>query len=92
VAWSGSFFGFEAFVNIPEGEATDVVRIRNTGQMHRLDFQIRCDDFKLTLYENRGPQGIPFLPVHPGRRPDGETEGHHRQRSVALPGDQYLSV
>jgi cytochrome c biogenesis protein len=52
----GSFFGFEAFVNIPEGEATDVVRIRNTGQMHRLDFQIRCDDFKLTLYENGAPK------------------------------------
>jgi cytochrome c biogenesis protein len=52
----GSFFGFEAFVNIPEGETTDVVRIRNTGQMHRLDFKIRCDDFNLTLYETGAPK------------------------------------
>ncbi|WP_306304063.1 cytochrome c biogenesis protein ResB [Desulfosarcina cetonica] len=52
----GSFFGFEAFVTIPEGEATDVVRIRNTGALHRLDFQIRCDDFNLTLYKNGAPK------------------------------------
>ncbi|MBC2745380.1 MAG: cytochrome c biogenesis protein ResB, partial [Desulfosarcina sp.] len=32
----GSFFGFEGFVNIPEGEATDTIRIRNTGEIHRL--------------------------------------------------------
>lgn len=52
----GSFFGFEGFVNIPEGEATDTIRIRNTGALHRLDFQIRCDDFSLTLYENGAPK------------------------------------
>ncbi|BBO68873.1 cytochrome c biogenesis protein ResB [Desulfosarcina alkanivorans] len=52
----GSFFGFEGYVNIPEGEATDVIRIRNTGQIHRLDFQIRCDDFNLTLYETGAPK------------------------------------
>lgn len=52
----GSFFGFEGFVNIPEGEATDTIRIRNTGQIHRLGFQIRCDDFNLTFYENGAPK------------------------------------
>lgn len=52
----GSFFGFEGFVNIPEGEATDTIRIRNTGQIHRLDFQIRCEDFNLTLYETGAPK------------------------------------
>ena len=52
----GSLFGFEGFVNIAEGEATDTIRIRNTGQLHRLDFQIRCDDFQLTLYENGAPK------------------------------------
>ncbi|BBO83049.1 cytochrome c biogenesis protein ResB [Desulfosarcina ovata subsp. sediminis] len=52
----GSFFGFEAFVNIPEGESIDTVRLRNTGQLHKLDFQIRCDDFSLTLYENGAPK------------------------------------
>ncbi|MCB2144931.1 MAG: cytochrome c biogenesis protein ResB [Deltaproteobacteria bacterium] len=53
---AGSFFGFEGYVNIAEGEATDTIRIRNTGQIHRLDFQIRCDDFSLTLYETGAPK------------------------------------
>jgi cytochrome c biogenesis protein len=52
----GSFFGFEGYVNIPEGEATDVIRIRNTGEIHRLGFQIRCDDFNLTLYKTGAPK------------------------------------
>jgi cytochrome c biogenesis protein len=52
----GSMFGFEGFVNIAEGEATDTIRIRNTGQIHRLGFQIRCDDFKLTLYDSGAPK------------------------------------
>lgn len=52
----GSMFGFEGFVNIAEGEATDTIRIRNTGAIHRLDFQIRCDDFELTLYDTGAPK------------------------------------
>ena len=52
----GSLFGFEGFVNLAEGEATDTIRIRNTGAIHRLDFQIRCDDFQLTLYDNGAPK------------------------------------
>jgi cytochrome c biogenesis protein len=52
----GSRFGFEGFVNIAEGEATDTIRIRNTGQIHRLDFEIRCDDFTLTLYDTGAPK------------------------------------
>ena len=52
----GSLFGFEGFVNLPEGETTDTIRIRNTGAIHRLDFQIRCDDFELTLYDNGAPK------------------------------------
>ena len=53
---AGSFLGFEGFVNIAEGEATDTIRIRNTGQIHRLDFQIRCDDFNLTFYKTGAPK------------------------------------
>lgn len=52
----GSFFGFEGFVNIAEGDATDIIRIRSTGGIHRLDFQIRCDDFNMELYENGAPK------------------------------------
>ena len=53
----GSFFGFEGVVNIAEGETTDTIRIRNTGQIHRLDFQIRCDDYHMEFY----PNGIPKI-------------------------------
>jgi len=53
---AGSFFGFEGFVNIAEGEAVDTIRIRNTGQIHRLDFQIRCDDFNLSFYDTGAPK------------------------------------
>jgi cytochrome c biogenesis protein len=52
----GSLFGFEGFVNIPEGEATDTIRIRNTGALHRLDFQIRCDDYHMEFYPNGSPK------------------------------------
>ena len=52
----GSFFGFEGYVNIAEGETTDTIRIRNTGQLHRLDFQIRCDDFNMELYDSGAPK------------------------------------
>jgi cytochrome c biogenesis protein len=52
----GSMFGFEGFVNIAEGEATDTIRIRNTGQIQRLDFQIRCDDYHMEFYPNGTPK------------------------------------
>lgn len=51
-----SFFGFEAFVNIPEGESTDTVMIRGTGEHKKLSFTIRCDDFNLSLYPNGSPK------------------------------------
>jgi len=51
----GSIFGFEGFVNIPEGEATATIQLRNTGRMHQLGFQIRCDDFDVSFY----PSGTP---------------------------------
>jgi cytochrome c biogenesis protein len=51
----GSFFGFEGYVNIPEGESTDIVFIRKTGVEHKLPFAIRCNDFNLTTYANGAP-------------------------------------
>ncbi|MDL2269127.1 cytochrome c biogenesis protein ResB [Desulfosarcina sp. OttesenSCG-928-A07] len=48
----GSFFGFEGFVTLPEGETTDTVHIHGTGQTLSLDFQIRCDRFSISRYEN----------------------------------------
>ncbi len=52
----GSVFGFEGYVNIPEGEAANSIRLRNTGGLHNLDFEIRCDDFNVTFYGSGTPK------------------------------------
>ena len=52
----GSFFGFDGFVNIPEGETIDKIRVRGTGKMHPLPFKIRCDDFSVSFYKNGAPK------------------------------------
>ncbi len=52
----GSIFGFEGFVNIPEGETIDTIQLRNANRMHKLDFSIRCDDFDVSFYENGAPR------------------------------------
>lgn len=48
----GSNFGFEGYVNIPEGESTNTIELRFTGQAMRLPFTIRCDDFNVEFYGN----------------------------------------
>ncbi len=52
----GSFFGFNAFVNIPEGETINIVHLRNSARELSLNFEIRCDDFDVTFYENGAPK------------------------------------
>ncbi len=52
----GSLFGFEGFVNIPEGEKINNIRIRNTGQIRSLGFDILCDDFDISFYDNGAPK------------------------------------
>jgi cytochrome c biogenesis protein len=52
----GSLFGFEGFVNIAEGESTNIVRLRNTGASLPLPFEIRCDDFSVTYYDSGLPK------------------------------------
>ena len=52
----GSIFGFEGFANIPEGESIQTIRLRNTGEVVKLDFEIRCDDFDLSFYESGQPK------------------------------------
>ncbi|MBU4208445.1 MAG: cytochrome c biogenesis protein ResB [Proteobacteria bacterium] len=55
-ALTGSIFGFEGFVNIPEGETVNSIELRKTGQIHNLDFGIRCDDFSVSFYETGAPK------------------------------------
>lgn len=52
----GSFFGFDGFVNIPEGESRDRIFLRNSPQSLKLDFEIRCNDFDVSFYENGAPK------------------------------------
>ena len=52
----GSIFGFEGFINIPEGESTKKINLRNTTEMHLLDFEIKCEDFSLSFYDSGAPK------------------------------------
>ena len=52
----GSFFGFEAYVNIPEGEAVKTITLRKSSKQVDLGFQVRCDEFFVDFYENGAPK------------------------------------
>ncbi|MBC2715965.1 MAG: cytochrome c biogenesis protein ResB [Desulfobacteraceae bacterium] len=52
----GSIFGFNGFVNIPEGESVDSIFLRNNQPEIKLDFEIKCDDFNFSLYESGMPK------------------------------------
>ncbi len=53
---AGSMFGFEGFVNIAQGDKTNVVRLKKSNQPHSLDFEIRCDKFSVSFYETGAPK------------------------------------
>lgn len=60
----GSFFGFEAYVNILEGEKTDRIiitntrksLITNTRKSLNLGFEVRCDKFSVDFYKTGAPK------------------------------------
>ncbi|MCF8081147.1 MAG: cytochrome c biogenesis protein ResB [Desulfobacterales bacterium] len=52
----GSIFGFEGYVNIPEGETVDEIRLRNSAGTVALPFSIRCDDFSISFYASGQPK------------------------------------
>jgi cytochrome c biogenesis protein len=52
----GSFFGFDGWVNIGEGESAQAIRLRNKPQMLNLGFEIRCDDFDVSFYDTGAPK------------------------------------
>jgi len=52
----GTRFGFEGFVNLAPGEAAQKIQLRNRNQMLKLNFAIRCDDFKVSFYPNGAPE------------------------------------
>ena len=52
----GSIFGFDGFVNIPEGGSSDFIRLRNSNDTLSLGFEIRCDDFDVSFYDSGSPK------------------------------------
>jgi cytochrome c biogenesis protein len=52
----GSIFGFDGFVNIPEGESARTIHLRNSPKKLQLDFEVRCDDFNVTFYDTGAPK------------------------------------
>jgi cytochrome c biogenesis protein len=52
----GSLFGFEAFVDIPEGGAVDKVMLRTSGTSRPLPFEVRCEKFSVDFYPNGTPK------------------------------------
>jgi len=52
----GSFFGFEAYVNIVEGGKIDTVTLRKGMSPLKLGFEVSCDKFTVDFYENGAPK------------------------------------
>ena len=52
----GSLFGFEAFVNIAEGETIDKVMLRGGRATKTMGFDLRCDKFIVEFYDNGSPK------------------------------------
>lgn len=55
-AMIGMIWGFDGFVNIPEGEAVDAVALRGSETPQPLAFQIKCNDFDVSFYDNGSPK------------------------------------
>lgn len=53
---AGSLFGFQAFVNIPEGEGVDKVTLRKSRLTKPLPFAVRCEKFTVEFYPNGTPK------------------------------------
>ena len=52
----GSLLGFKAFVNLPEGESTNVVRLTTQKGIKELGFTMQCDSFSIAYYDNGMPK------------------------------------
>ncbi len=52
----GGIFGFQAYVNLLEGETSGVVYSRSDGKPIPLGFEVRCDNFDVSFYANGAPK------------------------------------
>ena len=55
-AIAGSILGFEAYVNIVEGEEVDAVTLRKNGAPHSLGFSVHCKKFTVDFYKDGAPK------------------------------------
>jgi cytochrome c biogenesis protein len=52
----GSLLGFDAYVNLAEGESTNAVYLTRKNGIKQLDFTVRCDSFSISYYDNGMPK------------------------------------
>ena len=52
----GSLYGFDGYVNIPEGGEINSVEVRNSPQPQKLGFTVRCDKFTVSYYASGAPK------------------------------------
>lgn len=52
----GSIYGFDGFVNIPEGEKRDSIRLKGSQAILPLGFEVLNEDFDVQFYENGSPK------------------------------------
>lgn len=52
----GSLLGFDAFVNLAEGESTNTVYLARRRGIKKLGFTVRCDTFSIAYYDNGMPK------------------------------------
>jgi cytochrome c biogenesis protein len=52
----GSFFGFEADVNLNEGEESNIVQLVKGKGTRQLGFSVRCDKFIVEFYDTGAPK------------------------------------
>ncbi|MFO7748863.1 MAG: cytochrome c biogenesis protein ResB [Desulfobacteraceae bacterium] len=48
----GSFWGFDGYVNIPEGGSAERIHLRNSNEIKELGFEVFCKDFAIEYYES----------------------------------------
>lgn len=52
----GFLFGFDAYVEVAEGESVDTVQLDGGKGVKKLDFTVRCDRFSIDYYEDGTPK------------------------------------
>ena len=52
----GFLFGFNAYVEVAEGESVDTVQLKGGKGLKKLDFTVRCDHFTIDYYNDGTPK------------------------------------